>query len=62
MTAADVQTLGACPNHPHNHRSEHLVAHIEIVMREAAALVRDDAVVRVLGRVLRQADATPRSS
>ena len=29
-------------------------------MREAAALVRDDAVVRVLGRVLRQADAEGR--
>ncbi len=43
-------------SHPHNnHRSERLVADIEVVMREAAALVRDDAVVRVLGRVLRQA-------
>ncbi len=47
-------------SHPHNHRSEHLVADIEVVMREAAALVRDDAVVRVLGRVLRQADAEGR--
>src|SRR5208282_684662 len=41
-------------SHPHNHRSERLVADIEVVMREAAALMRDDAVVWVLGRVLRQ--------
>ena len=45
-------------SHPHNHRSERLVADIEVVMREAAALVRDDAVVRALagyfGRLMRK--------
>ena len=62
--AVAVEIVGSCGrarrSHPHNHRSERLVADIEIVMREAAALVRDDAVVRVLGRVFRQADAVGR--
>src|SRR5260221_3094775 len=42
--------------HPHDHRSEHLVADVEVVVGEAAALPRDDAVMRVLARILRQAD------
>src|SRR3974377_276966 len=43
-----------------DHRPEHLVADVEVVVREAAALMREDAVMRVLARIFRQADAVSR--
>ena len=46
--------------HAHDDRPEDLVADVEVVMREAAALMREDAVVGVLGGKLRQADAEGR--
>ena len=47
-------------SHPQGHRPERLVADVEVIVGEAAALARDDAVVRVPGRVFRQADAEGR--
>ena len=45
-----------------DHRPEHLVADVEVVVREAAALMREDAVMRVLARIFRQADAVGRGT
>ena len=36
--------------HAHDHGAENFVADVEVVVREAAALVRQDAVVGILGR------------
>ena len=36
--------------HAHHHGAEHLIADVEVVVREAAALVGENAVMRVLGR------------
>ena len=45
-------------SHPQGHRSERLVADVEVIVGEAAALTRDDAVVRsllgYLGRLTRK--------
>src|SRR4249919_1189233 len=43
--------------HPHHHRTENLVADVEVVVGEAATLAGEDAVVRVLGGIFRHADA-----
>jgi hypothetical protein len=43
--------------HAYDNRPEHLVPDVEVEMGEAAALVRQDAMVGVLCRELRQADA-----
>jgi hypothetical protein len=43
--------------HPHHHRTENLIADVEIVVREAAALVGQDAIIWILGRVFRHGDA-----
>ena len=43
--------------HQDDHRPEHLVADVEVVVGETAALMGQDAVMRVLGRIFRQADA-----
>jgi len=47
--------------HPHHHRAEHLVADVEVVVGEAAALMREDAVIWVLAGIFRRADAERRS-
>src|SRR5271166_4227054 len=39
--------------HPQHHRSQGLVANVEVVMREPAALTGEDTVVRIGGRKLR---------
>jgi hypothetical protein len=44
----------------HHHGAENFIADVEVVVREAAALVGKDAVVRVLGGVFRHADAEVR--
>lgn len=46
--------------HPHDHGAENLVADIEVVVREAAPLRRQDAVIGVLCRELRHGDAERR--
>ena len=46
--------------HPHHHRPQNFIADVEVVMGEAAALVGEDAVVRVLGGVFRHGDAEGR--
>ena len=43
--------------HPHDHRAEHLVADVEIVVGEAAALGSEDPVIGVLAGVLWYSDA-----
>ena len=43
--------------HSDDDRSQNLVADVEVVVGEAAALVREDAVVGVLGGILWDADA-----
>jgi len=43
--------------HPHHHGAENVIADVEVVMCEAAALAGDDAVVRVLAGIFRHADA-----
>ncbi len=43
--------------HPQHHRSQNLIPDVKIVVRETAALVRQDAVVRVLGGIFRDTDA-----
>src|SRR5450759_4110561 len=43
--------------HAHDDGSQNLVADVEVVMREAAALVRQDAIVGVLSGISRHADA-----
>lgn len=42
--------------HSHHDRSKHFIVNVEVVVREAAALRRQDAVVGVFGRILRHAD------
>ena len=44
----------------HDHRAESFVADVEVVVGEAAALARQDAVVGVLGGIFRHADAKGR--
>src|SRR5262249_51845683 len=39
--------------HPHDHRAEHLVANVEVVVGEAALLAGQDAGIGILGRELR---------
>jgi hypothetical protein len=39
---------------PHHHGAENFIADVEVIVREAAALVGKDAVMRVLGGVLRK--------
>ena len=62
--AVTVQVIGDLEGeergHPQDHRPERLVADIEVVVCEAAALTGEDAVMRVLARILRQADAVGR--
>ena len=43
--------------HPHHHRAENRIADVEIVVREAAALVGQDAIIWILARVFRHGDA-----
>ena len=43
--------------HTHHHRAQRWVANVEVVVREAAALRREDPVIGVLGRIL--PDAAP---
>jgi hypothetical protein len=43
--------------HTHHYGAENFIADVEVIMREAAALVGKDAVVRVLGGIFRHADA-----
>src|SRR4249919_1654110 len=43
--------------HTHDHGAKSLIADVEIVVGEAAALAGEDAVVRVLGGIFRHADA-----
>jgi hypothetical protein len=43
-------------SHPHHDRSKYLIVNVEIVVREAAALMRQDPVVGVFCRILRHAD------
>jgi hypothetical protein len=47
--------------HPHHHRTQHFVVDVEVIMGEAAALVGEDTVVRVLRGIFRHADAEGRS-
>src|SRR6266404_9480136 len=42
--------------HPHHYGAQSFVADIEIVVREAAALGGEDAVMRILGGIFRYAD------
>src|ERR1700739_1199571 len=44
----------------HHHGAENFIADIEVVMREAAALAGEDAVVWILGGILRHADPEAR--
>jgi hypothetical protein len=46
---------------PHHHWAENLIADVEVVVRETAALVRQDSVIWILGRVFRHGDAKRRS-
>src|SRR6201988_2236368 len=43
--------------HPHDNRAENLVADVEIIVRETAALRRQDPVIGIRGGVFRHADA-----
>jgi hypothetical protein len=43
--------------HTQNDRSQNLISDTEVVMRETAALVCQDAIVRVWGGIFRHADA-----
>src|SRR5215472_13317529 len=45
----------------YHHRSEHFIAEVEVIMSEAAALMRENAVVRVGGGIFRHGDAEGRS-
>jgi hypothetical protein len=45
---------------PHDDRPQDLVANVKVVVSEAAPLVRQDAMVGVLGRILGQADREER--
>ena len=46
--------------HTDDHRAQDLVADVEVVVREAATLVGQDAVMGILGGILRYADAEGR--
>ena len=46
--------------HTHHHRTENLIADVEVVVGVAAALAGEDAVMRVLGGIFRHADAEAR--
>ena len=46
--------------HTHHHGAENFIADVEVVVGEAAALVGEDAVMRVLGGILRHADPEAR--
>ena len=43
--------------HPHHHRAQGLVAKVEVVVREAAALAGEDPVIWILAGVFGDADA-----
>jgi len=43
--------------HADDDRPQHLVPNVEIVVRETAALMRQDSMIGVLGGILRHADA-----
>ncbi len=43
--------------HPQHDRPQNLISDIEVIMRETAALVRQDAVVRIRGGIFRDTDA-----
>ena len=45
----------------HHHGAENFIADIEVVVREAAALAGEDAVVWILGGILRHADPEGRA-
>ena len=45
---------------PHHHRAQGFVAEVEVVVREAAALAGEDAVIWILGGVFGDADAKAR--
>jgi len=45
----------------HHDGAERLIANVEVVVREAAALVSDDAVIGILGGIFRRRDAEGRS-
>src|SRR3954464_1207858 len=47
--------------HTHHHRTENLIADIEVIVGEAATLASEDAVMRVLGGIFRQADTEART-
>ena len=47
---------GKNDGHAHDDRSKHFIVNVEVVVREAAALMRQDPVVGVLGRILGEAD------
>src|SRR5215469_104701 len=47
--------------YPHHDWTEDLIADVEVVMREAAALVRQDPVIWIFGRVFRHGDAKGRA-
>jgi hypothetical protein len=38
----------------HHHGAQRFVPNVEVVMREAGSLPQDDAVIRIVGRVLRR--------
>ena len=44
-----------------SHRPQHFIADVEVIMGEAAALVRQDAVVRVGGGIFRHRNAEGRA-
>src|SRR5215475_12097344 len=47
--------------YPHHDWTEDRIADVEVVMREAAALVRQDPVIWIFGRVFRHGDAKGRA-
>jgi len=48
--------------HPHDHRTENLIAYVEVVVCEAAALGRKNAMIRVayFGTLMRKVDPCSR--
>src|SRR5687768_13278057 len=48
--------------HPHDHRTENLIAYVEVVVCEAAALGRENAMIRVayFGTLMRKVDPCSR--
>src|SRR5215469_444385 len=47
--------------HEYHDRAEHLIANVEVVVSEPAALVSDDAVIGIIGGIFRHRDAEGRS-